>query len=357
MENKTLKLLTNTETIRELKILFQKFPKVFQKLEIIELYLSTSTNEEFIHSYTLLQKNSSLDYKKIKLSRAQSIINSFLTGSQKSGYIQPIGKELFLKTFLKRYPSPQFLHLGEKTWTSSLLTEYIQLKYFCTITPDSIRKALASLKKYLKTLPASLDLIYLKYLRKKIDNKASYNFIYFYQLHYAYYPLTKNNGSTFNYSRKNTFVGCIYGKGQDNQTVAYRRKPYFQYSYNDLNQIINLNYYFNIPINSGLILLPETLDTKKIVKDWYFWYFSQDKTPPKYHLFFIPENGYSLLDLDDFNDFHSLMLRPMKNCGIKYFKKILSANVCNYFFSGYISYSQNSSLNNEPKTFKKIPPT
>lgn len=64
MENKTLKLLTNTETIRELKILFQKFPKVFQKLEIIELYLSTSTNEEFIHSYTLLQKNSSLDYKK-----------------------------------------------------------------------------------------------------------------------------------------------------------------------------------------------------------------------------------------------------------------------------------------------------
>lgn len=79
MENKTLKLLTNTETIRELKILFQKFPKVFQKLEIIELYLSTSTNEEFIHSYTLLQKNSSLDYKKIKLSRAQSIINSFLT--------------------------------------------------------------------------------------------------------------------------------------------------------------------------------------------------------------------------------------------------------------------------------------
>lgn len=125
MENKLLNRLTNCETIKELEVLFKPEPKVYQKLKIIEVYLSSSTNEEFIHNYKILQPNEFLNCKKLKLSRAQSIICSFLTGSQKSGYIQPIGKQLFLKTFLENYPSPRFLHFGEEKWTVHSLAEYL----------------------------------------------------------------------------------------------------------------------------------------------------------------------------------------------------------------------------------------
>ena len=342
MSKKYSSQLTNLSIIIELKYLFNEKPDIVQKLQIIELYISAATDEEFIHSYKQLQRSNPNSYKKIKLSRALCIVNSFVTNSQSSGYIQPIGKQLFLDIFLKRYPSPRFLHLGERNWTERLLAEYIQIKYYCTITPDSIRKALTQLKKYLTFHNTSTELLYHKFLVRKLNTIKSSDYIYFYQLYYSSYPIRKSKSSKPNYSRKTTFVGCIYGKNLLNKSIAYSRTPYFQLSYNDQNYIINLNYYLNIPINPGLILLPDTYDSRKIVKDWYFWYFSQDKMPPKHQLFFIPENAYSSLHLSAFDTYYSLMKYPMQNFGISYFRKLSSCNVLSSFFNGYIKENHSS---------------
>lgn len=353
MENKTVKLLTNLKTIKELKILFKQIPKVFQKLEIIELYLSAPTNEKFIHNYKLLQQDSSLDYKKIKLSRAQNIVNSFLTDSQKSGYIQPIGKLLFLKIFLKKYPSPRFLHFGEEKWTVDLLTEYLKNKYFCTITPDSIRKSLTTLEKNLNIKSSTVNLEYLKILFNKINDTNTYPYIYFYQLYYSPYLLTRETHTKPHYGRKNTFVGCIYGQCRNNGNIIYKRKPYFQYTYNDQSNIINLDYYLSIPYHPGLILLADTPNSRKIVKDFYYWYFIQDKTPPQYNLFFIPEEAYfSLPILTIFNNY-LVMRKPMLKLGIKYFEKFEDTTFIRKFYNYSIKSKKSQNADKKCNCFTK----
>lgn len=333
MENKLLNRLTNCETIKELEVLFKPEPKVYQKLKIIEVYLSSSTNEEFIHNYKILQPNEFLNCKKLKLSRAQSIICSFLTGSQKSGYIQPIGKQLFLKTFLENYPSPRFLHFGEEKWTVHSLAEYLEHKYFCTITSDSIRKSLKNLEKYLYDKASTINLEYQNFLFNKICDKNTYPYIYFYQLYYSPYLLRRKKNPVLHYGRKNTFVGCIYGRCRNNGNIIYTRKPYFQYTYNDQSNIINLDYYLSIPYHPGLILLADTPHSRTMVKDFYYWYFIQDKTPPQYNLFFIPEEEYcSLSTLNIFNDC-LIMKKPMLEFGIKYFEKIEDVTLGRKFYN------------------------
>lgn len=354
---------TNLDVINELDNLFINNSEVHQKIKIIELYLKSDTEQEFMNEYKIFLENSSLTYKHLKPSRIQNIINSFIQNNNNAGYIQPIGKHIFLDKFLEKYPSPRFIGFGEEYWTTDSLAEYIRLKYKCNITSDTIRKKLTSLKKQFKESGYSPELEYRNFLLSKIvERKDKKMYIYFFQLYYNPYPFLdlENKDSSKNIkpshnNRKSSFVGCIYGKSPSIKPVLYRRKPYFQLSANYETHIPNLDYYLNIPIEEGLILIDDTYDSRKIIKDYYFWCFSQKDYIPKYRLYFLPNDIYTSLPiLEDF-DVATLLFRSiLERYGTEAFDKIQDLSEFADYFDHCIVRKDNESFYNTPKLLKKI---
>lgn len=339
--------LTNIEIIKELKKLFDNDPIVHQKLKIIESNLEPILKSDSI--------DCSLPYKHLKPSRIQSIINAF-EENHDAGYIQPIGKKLFLNRFLKKYPSPRFVHLGEEEWTIDLLNEYLHNKYYCSITHDTLRKELTTLKKRFKASNTTIEALYQKNLLTLIEKSRKRHYIYFYQLYNTPYPFKKSTNATHN-NRKSCFLGCIYGIPPTGNVVSYKSNPYFQLSANYETHIPNLHYYFDLPINPGLILIEDTADSRKIIKDYYYWFFSKKNSLPKYHLYFIPNDMYVRSPLLDACDSFSLLTkRPLLNYGIdgiKALKANADSESIGKFFDYDVIRKNNTSCLEEPKLLKK----
>ena len=73
------------------------------------MYLKSDTEQEFMNEYKIFLENSSLTYKHLKPSRIQNIINSFIQNNNNAGYIQPIGKHIFLDKFLEKFDVKKFM--------------------------------------------------------------------------------------------------------------------------------------------------------------------------------------------------------------------------------------------------------
>ena len=125
------------------------------------------------------------------------------------------------------------------------------------------------------------------------------------------------------------------------------------FCYNDQSNIINLDYYLSIPYHPGLILLADTPNSRKIVKDFYYWYFIQDKTPPQYNLFFIPEEAYfSLPILTIFNNY-LVMRKPTLKLGIKYFEKFEDTTFIRKFYNYSIKSKKSQNTDKKYNCFTK----
>lgn len=348
--------LRNIDVIIELEQLFENIPNVHQKLKIIEFFISSLDEQAFINKYTEYISTCDKNYVHLKPSRILNIINAFVNGKENSGYIQPIGKQLFLNEFLKKYPSPRFLHFGEEEWTTDFLAEYIKRKYACIITPDTIRKELTNLKKKYKDQNNSAEIEYKEYLLETIQNYNETKYIYFYQLYFTPYPFKETEAITHN-NRKSGFVGCIYGKSPNNDNPSYKRKPYFQLSANYKTHIPNLSYYLDIPVISGLILLDDTYDSRKIVRDYYFWCFTHENHLPKYQLYFIPNDIYSNSEiLTEFENATFLFRTPLINYGKIAFEEFEYDDPYEAFFDYSIRKEKKTngeSFYKKPKLLKK----
>ena len=114
-----------------------------------------------------------------------------------------------------------------------------------------------------------------------------------------------------------------------------------------------MDYYLSIPYHPGLILLADTPNSRKIVKDFYYWYFIQDKTPPQYNLFFIPEEAYfSLPILTIFNNY-LVMRKPMLKLGIKYFEKFEDITLIRKFYNYSIKSKKSQNADKKYNCFTK----
>ncbi|WP_373220835.1 hypothetical protein [Mediterraneibacter gnavus] len=74
----------------------------------------------------------------------------------------------------------------------------------------------------------------------------------------------------------------------------YKRKPFFQLSFNFDIKTPNLEYYLNIPAEPGLILIRDTPAAREIFKNYYYSFFYFFKSTPEYNFYFLPENMDSL---------------------------------------------------------------
>ena len=192
-----MKHCCNIDIIYELERFFKNDNNIYSKIKLIEFYLYSNNIQECINKYNAFLKDSKMDYEYMKPSRIITLIKAFENGYEKSGYIQPIGKQLFLKKFLDKFPSPRFVHLGDEEWTVASLKEYIMKKYGCSITPDTIRKEITKKKKAQKKLGNSAELLYKQKLANLIQKELD-NFIYFYQFYETPSPLRKTNKQTNN---------------------------------------------------------------------------------------------------------------------------------------------------------------
>lgn len=346
--------LKNVAIIQELEQLFKDNYKIYQKLKLIELYLSSTSMDELFKRYYLFLDETNIPFNHLKPSRIKTIIDSFDTDNSDSGYIQPIGKNLFLKKFLEKYSSPRFLHLGEEKWTISSLSEYLKTKYFCNITYDTIRKELSNLTTYLKTNNTSTENEYEKYISHIIQQEFNKSCVYFYQLYYTSFPLRKSQNKSHN-NRHSTFVGCIYGKEPNNDFLFYKSTPYFQLSSNFKTQIPNLDYYFNLPSKPGIILIHDNIDSRKIVKEYYYWYYSRDSLPPNYKVYFVPNTLYTSLSIMEEFDYITLLTQtPLLQFGTSKFnllRKIENNALIDAFFDYCID--KNASHLPTKKTLQK----
>lgn len=288
MSNYSLKIIQELENL-----FFNTDEKLtIQKLRIIKYYL------KYLHEYSdtsiesinkIISKIKELpELKTFKPSRIKNIIEAYNCAKDNSGYIQPIGKFLFLKYFLKKYPSPLMIHLSDYKWTIDSLGNFISQKYNCTICSDTIRKELSVHSKN-----AEFSSLYGHFIDTNIKSTLKKSLpIYFTQLHKNNFPTRKKGGHTLP-THQLSISGFIYGYTQNPDIdITYEREPFFHINHNPQTEFFNLDYLLHIPQTPGLMLLDDTPYAKEVLKKYYTNIFKNKISIPDYKIYLLPKECF-----------------------------------------------------------------
>lgn len=268
------------DIIQELENMFMSEcdKRIFQKLKIIEYYIEFSCmyKENLSETIAKIKKDSELHY--LKPSRIATIIKAYINSEVDSGYIQPIGKELFLERFLLRYPTPLMTESDEDDWTVDSLRDFIITKYNCIITTDTIRKKLSKHKDFFEN-------------KIKLSLKQSIP-IYYIQLHKNPFPIIKKRKKKLREVRYLSLTWFIWGyRINENIDIVYRQEPFSFINYDYKKEFLNLEYFFQIPTENGLFLFDDTAYSREIFPK-YYRYLSKNKIYSTFEAYILPDSHY-----------------------------------------------------------------
>lgn len=266
--------------IQELENMFESEndKKTLHKLKIIEYYINFFCIHQKSFSELIEKVKETPELHYLKPSRIKTIIEAYINSESNSGYIQPIGKDLFLERFLSRYPTPLMVQLSEDDWTINSLQNFIKTKYNCNITTDTIRKKLSKYKNFYDN-------------KVKLGLKESIP-IYVILLYKNPFPIRKECGKNLRATRYLSLSWCIWGYIiNENIDIVYREEPisYINYDYN--NEFLNLDYLFQIPIKTGIFLFADTEYSREIFPK-YYRYLSKNKINSNYEAYILPDSYY-----------------------------------------------------------------
>lgn len=278
------------------------------KLKIIEIYTTYSLEQNLSFSDAIQKtieqcksKNTDSRLNSLKPSRIKNLIMAYCNPQNDAGYIQPIGKKLFLRLFLQKYPSPRMVHLSSNDWENEILEKYILQKYNCRISQEVIRKELSSLPK-----GTNMNNIYQEFLEKKIKETMPSIPIYYVQL-YRKPPIRKTKPNYESSFIKN-ITGYIYGYSET-KSIVYKSLPIFHSNYNYRLKTFNIDYLIQLPEIPGIILLQNTPDVCDIL-DSYFDHLYNNKdesTIASHNVYLLPENALNIPIYDIFQAVTSIM--------------------------------------------------
>lgn len=272
------------DIIQELENMFmsESDKGIFHKLKIIEYYIEFFCvhKKSFSETIEKIKEDSELRY--FKPSRIEIIIKAYINSKNSSGYIQPIGKDLFLERFLLRYPTPLMTGACEDDWTVNSLQIFISMKYNCIITIDTIRKKLSKHKDFFDK-------------KIKLSFKQSIP-IYYIQLHKNPFPIRKELKQNPRAVRYLSLTWFIWGyQKNENIDIIYRQEPFSFINHDYKKEFLNLEYLFQIPTEKGLFLFDDTAYSREIFPK-YYKYLSKNKIYPTNEAYILPYSHYDTTD-------------------------------------------------------------
>lgn len=303
------------EVIKELENMFNndQDSTISCKLKIIEYYIELSYVQGMAIPELINKIKCTSELHRFKPSRIETIINAYIHSQNNSGYIQPIGKDLFLERFLSRYPTPLMIQLSENDWTVNSLKKCITAKYNCIITKDTIRKKLSKHHYFFH------DKIKL-FLDQSIP-------IYYIQLHKNPFPIRKNRIEHPRSVRYFSLTWFIWGyRINQDIDIVYKEEPFSCINHEPGETFLNLDYLFQIPETPGLFLFDDTPYVREVIPKYYN-YLCKNKIHPSYEFYILPDSHFTTANflMNRYLELVIGLIRPIITCSVPIFSKSFSS--------------------------------